>query len=203
VREHGGGGETEQPSRSPEGTRSNRAARKEGSKPYLWSRGRAREHGGVANGEEVVVHQPRRDPPRGHAGGLPARGEVTRGGERGPRPKPSLSSHPRARERDESGWGRERGNRGEIEAGVRVGRGRVRRRRRGMGSARGGDPEMQMRRGEARRGGKAEAEMETETPRRKRKGDGGSQRQETQGLFGWAVTVKKVAVGCELWKKLL
>jgi hypothetical protein len=23
------------------------------------------------------------------------------------------------------------------------------------------------------------------------------------GLFGWAVAVKKVAVGCELWKKLL
>jgi hypothetical protein len=26
---------------------------------------------------------------------------------------------------------------------------------------------------------------------------------ETQGLFGWAVAVEKVAVGCELWKKLL
>jgi hypothetical protein len=25
----------------------------------------------------------------------------------------------------------------------------------------------------------------------------------TKGLFGWAVAVKKVAVGCELWKKLL
>jgi hypothetical protein len=25
----------------------------------------------------------------------------------------------------------------------------------------------------------------------------------SQGLFGWAVAVKKVAVGCELWKKLL
>jgi hypothetical protein len=25
----------------------------------------------------------------------------------------------------------------------------------------------------------------------------------TMGLFGWAVAVKKVAVGCELWKKLL
>jgi hypothetical protein len=25
----------------------------------------------------------------------------------------------------------------------------------------------------------------------------------TRGLFGWAVAVKKVAVGCELWKKLL
>jgi hypothetical protein len=25
----------------------------------------------------------------------------------------------------------------------------------------------------------------------------------TWGLFGWAVAVKKVAVGCELWKKLL
>jgi hypothetical protein len=24
-----------------------------------------------------------------------------------------------------------------------------------------------------------------------------------KGLFGWAVAVKKVAVGCELWKKLL
>jgi hypothetical protein len=24
-----------------------------------------------------------------------------------------------------------------------------------------------------------------------------------KGLFGWAVTVKKVAVGCKLWKKLL
>jgi hypothetical protein len=24
-----------------------------------------------------------------------------------------------------------------------------------------------------------------------------------RGLFGWAVAVKKVAVGCELWKKLL
>jgi hypothetical protein len=23
------------------------------------------------------------------------------------------------------------------------------------------------------------------------------------GLFGWAVAVKKIAVGCELWKKLL
>jgi hypothetical protein len=26
---------------------------------------------------------------------------------------------------------------------------------------------------------------------------------QTMGLFGWAVAVKKVAVGCELWKKLL
>jgi hypothetical protein len=25
----------------------------------------------------------------------------------------------------------------------------------------------------------------------------------TKGLFGWAVAVEKVAVGCELWKKLL
>jgi hypothetical protein len=25
----------------------------------------------------------------------------------------------------------------------------------------------------------------------------------TKGLFGWAVAVKKVAVGCELWKKQL
>jgi hypothetical protein len=25
----------------------------------------------------------------------------------------------------------------------------------------------------------------------------------TKGLFGWAVAVKKVTVGCELWKKLL
>jgi hypothetical protein len=25
----------------------------------------------------------------------------------------------------------------------------------------------------------------------------------TWGLFGWAVAVKKVAVSCELWKKLL
>jgi hypothetical protein len=25
----------------------------------------------------------------------------------------------------------------------------------------------------------------------------------TKGLFGWAVAVKKVVVGCELWKKLL
>jgi hypothetical protein len=25
----------------------------------------------------------------------------------------------------------------------------------------------------------------------------------TEGLFGWAVAVEKVAVGCELWKKLL
>jgi hypothetical protein len=25
----------------------------------------------------------------------------------------------------------------------------------------------------------------------------------SKGLFGWAVAVKKVAVGCELWKKLL
>jgi hypothetical protein len=24
-----------------------------------------------------------------------------------------------------------------------------------------------------------------------------------RGLFGWAVAVEKVAVGCELWKKLL
>jgi hypothetical protein len=24
-----------------------------------------------------------------------------------------------------------------------------------------------------------------------------------KGLFGWAVAVKKVVVGCELWKKLL
>jgi hypothetical protein len=24
-----------------------------------------------------------------------------------------------------------------------------------------------------------------------------------KGLFGWAVAVKKVDVGCELWKKLL
>jgi hypothetical protein len=24
----------------------------------------------------------------------------------------------------------------------------------------------------------------------------------TKGLFGWAVAVKKVVVGCELWKKL-
>jgi hypothetical protein len=27
--------------------------------------------------------------------------------------------------------------------------------------------------------------------------------QRTKGLFGWAVAVEKVAVGCELWKKLL
>jgi hypothetical protein len=27
--------------------------------------------------------------------------------------------------------------------------------------------------------------------------------QMTEGLFGWTVAVKKVAVGCELWKKLL
>jgi hypothetical protein len=27
--------------------------------------------------------------------------------------------------------------------------------------------------------------------------------QEIRGLFGWAVAVEKVAVGCELWKKLL
>jgi hypothetical protein len=26
---------------------------------------------------------------------------------------------------------------------------------------------------------------------------------ESRGLFGWAVAVEKVAVGCELWKKLL
>jgi hypothetical protein len=26
---------------------------------------------------------------------------------------------------------------------------------------------------------------------------------ESKGLFGWAVAVKKVVVGCELWKKLL
>jgi hypothetical protein len=25
----------------------------------------------------------------------------------------------------------------------------------------------------------------------------------SKGLFGWAVAVEKVAVGCELWKKLL
>jgi hypothetical protein len=25
----------------------------------------------------------------------------------------------------------------------------------------------------------------------------------TKGLFGWAVAVKKVVVGCELWKKPL
>jgi hypothetical protein len=25
----------------------------------------------------------------------------------------------------------------------------------------------------------------------------------SKGLFGWAVALKKVAVGCELWKKLL
>jgi hypothetical protein len=25
----------------------------------------------------------------------------------------------------------------------------------------------------------------------------------TKGLFGWTVAVEKVAVGCELWKKLL
>jgi hypothetical protein len=30
-----------------------------------------------------------------------------------------------------------------------------------------------------------------------------SQLSEFQGLFGWAVAVKKVDVGCELWKKLL
>jgi hypothetical protein len=30
---------------------------------------------------------------------------------------------------------------------------------------------------------------------------GGASR--TEGLFGWAVAVEKVAVGCELWKKLL
>jgi hypothetical protein len=28
-------------------------------------------------------------------------------------------------------------------------------------------------------------------------------RTDSKGLFGWAVAVKKVAVGCELWKKLL
>jgi hypothetical protein len=33
---------------------------------------------------------------------------------------------------------------------------------------------------------------------------GGERRVEVGvGLFGWAVAVKKVAVGCELWKKLL
>jgi hypothetical protein len=26
---------------------------------------------------------------------------------------------------------------------------------------------------------------------------------QTKGLFGWAVAVKKVIVGCELWKNLL
>jgi hypothetical protein len=25
----------------------------------------------------------------------------------------------------------------------------------------------------------------------------------TEAMFGWAVTVKKATVGCELWKKLL
>jgi hypothetical protein len=30
-----------------------------------------------------------------------------------------------------------------------------------------------------------------------------TERAKTKGLFGWAVAVKKVAVGCELWKKLL
>jgi hypothetical protein len=27
--------------------------------------------------------------------------------------------------------------------------------------------------------------------------------KQIKGLFGWAVAVKKVVVGCELWKKLL
>jgi hypothetical protein len=27
--------------------------------------------------------------------------------------------------------------------------------------------------------------------------------EKAKGVFGWAVTVKKVVVGCELWKKLL
>lgn len=69
MREHGGGGgETEQPSRSPEGTRSNRAARK-GANPRVEGGSERARTGREAKERR---HQPRRDPPRGHAGGLPA-----------------------------------------------------------------------------------------------------------------------------------
>lgn len=92
-------------------------------------------------------HQLRRDPPLGHAGRLPARGEITRGGARGPRHEPSLSYHPRARDtvtNRNRGGGSERGG---IEVGGRVGRGRE---AAAAGNGRGrreGDPEMRMWRG--------------------------------------------------------
>lgn len=97
-------------------------------------------------------HQPRRDPPRGHAGGLP---EVTRGGARGPRHEPSLSSR-----------GGGRGESGRDRSG-RLGGTRARE----AAAAGNGDPEMRMRRGvrEARRGRKAETE---ERKRRLGQGEG-------------------------------